>query len=221
MAIPRSPAVSIGTANAPQNEEDLDNPNIEETPPPDDTDSESHDTAALLAHALQAIQEMQAELNQKNNRIKALEARTFQSGPARELKIKKPDVFEGKISEYNTFISQCLLTFHMCPATYGNEDEDKILFIISYLGGAPRKWAIPILEDEDHPLRKDFKAFKSALDTMYADRNVKQKARDRLSLLKQTKSVTSYSAEFQQIVAPLKLNDDDDSKFSLFYNGLH
>src|SRR5579862_5621187 len=139
MAIPRSPAVNTVTANTPQNEEDLDNSNIEETPPPDDADSESHDTATLLAHALQAIQEIQAELNQKNKYIKALEARTSQPGLTRELKIKKPDVFEGKISEYNTFISQCLLTFHMCPATYGNEDEDKILFIISYLGGAPRK----------------------------------------------------------------------------------
>src|SRR5947207_11185900 len=55
---------------------------------------------------------------------------------------------------------------------------------------------------------------------MYVDRNLKQKARDKLSLLKQTKSVASYSAEFQQIIAPLNLKDDDDSKLSMFYTNL-
>jgi hypothetical protein len=53
---------------------------------------------------------------------------------------------------------------------------------------------------------------------MYVDRNLKQKALDKLGRLEQTKSVASYSAEFQHTVAPLNL--DDNSKQSLFYKGL-
>src|SRR5438046_2425818 len=55
---------------------------------------------------------------------------------------------------------------------------------------------------------------------MYVDRNLKQKIRDKLSLLKQTKSVASYSAEFQQIIISLNLKNDDNSKLSMFYTNL-
>ena len=63
----------------------------------------------------------------------------------------------------------------MHSITYDGDDKDldKIFIIISYLGGTPRKWAIPILENESHSLRKNFKTFKTALDTIYADHNLK------------------------------------------------
>ena len=53
---------------------------------------------------------------------------------------------------------------------------------------------------------------------MYADRNLKQKALDKLGRVNQTKSVAAYSAEFQHAIAPLNL--DDDSLQSNFYRGL-
>ncbi len=197
-----------------------------------DDDAHHDDPPDPPSHAdlLKAFNETRDELKRQRDVIRNLNASLAtlerrDPGPAshsREPKVRLPDVFEGKISEYNTFISQCLLIFHMYPTTYSgkDKDEDKILFVISYLGDTPRRWAIPILEDKNHPLRKNFPAFKKALDTMYADRNLKQKARDKLGLLKQTKSVAAYSAEFQQIIAPLDLMDDDDSKVSMFYTGL-
>src|SRR5947207_13254710 len=90
--------------------------------------------------------------------------------PAAEPKVNKPTEFSGKLSEYSTFISQCLLTFTMCPVAY-RKDEQKDLFVISYLAGTPRKWANRILQDSEHPYRKDFSAFKKALDAMYSDGN--------------------------------------------------
>src|SRR5213075_2174040 len=132
--------------------------------------------------------------------------------------VNKPAEFNGELSEYNTFISQCLLAFTMYPTAYG-EDKEKVLFVISYLTGTPRRWANRILLDPDHAYLKDFKAFKKALDSMYSDRNLKQKARDRLGQLEQTKSVTAYAAEFQEIVMPLDL--EDDSLMSIFYRGLN
>ena len=38
--------------------------------------------------------------------------------PAEQSKVNKPTEFTGKLSEYSTFISQCLLTFEMCPVAY-------------------------------------------------------------------------------------------------------
>jgi len=94
---------------------------------------------------------------------------------SREPKIKMPDIFDGKISEYNTFISQYFLIFRIYPIIYNddNKDLDKIFFIISYLDDTLRKWAILILENENHSLRKNFKTFKAALDTIYTDHNLK------------------------------------------------
>ena len=197
-----------------------------------EADDAQHDDASFYAELLEAFNETRAELKRQrlviqtlNTSLTALERRD--PGPAsqqssREPKVKMPDIFDGKVSEYNTFISQCLLIFRMHPIIYDDDDKDldKIFFIISYLGGIPRKWAIPILENENHSLRKNFKTFKTALDTIYTDRNLKQKVRDKLGLLKQTKSIASYSAEFQQIIASLDLKDDDDSKLSLFYTSL-
>src|SRR5947207_3082410 len=54
---------------------------------------------------------------------------------------------------------------------------------------------------------------------MYSDRNLNQKARDRLGKLAQTKSVAAYAAEFQEVVMHLDL--ENDSLMSMFYKGLN
>ena len=101
-------------------------------------------------------------------------------GPAsqqssREPKVKMLDIFDGKVFEYNIFISQYLLIFRMYSIIYdnNNKDLDKIFFIISYLDDIPRKWVIPILENENHSLRKNFKIFKIVLDIIYINHNLK------------------------------------------------
>ena len=226
MAIPRSPP--FGPESARTNLQTLDDPEDElpytgtpgtnlgdENPQrgSPETENSDHDSAEELIRLRQALQEAREVITTLRR------ARTVTPGTeiTREPKVNKPAEFDGKLSEYSKFISQCLLTFRMCPVSY-SVDEQKVLFVISYLTGTPRGWARPILEDESHPLRNDFPAFKKKLDTMYADRNLKQKARDRLGHLEQTKSVAAYSAEFQQNIAPLNL--DEDSKQSMFYKGL-
>ena len=199
---PQNPEESVDSLEPDQGEND------EETP------SDTEDYAIELARVRQA-------LKRANELIAALRAaNSFTPVPEvpREPKVNKPTPFGGKLSEYRTFLSQCLLTFEMCPSSF-KRPEQKVLFVISYLTGTPRDWAVEILNDENHPLRSDFAAFKKALDSLYADRNLKQKARDRLSNIAQTKSVAAYSAEFQQIIAPLNL--DPESKCSMFYKGLH
>ena len=79
-------------------------------------------------------------------------------------------------------------------------------------------WARDIAEDETHTLRRDYPAFKTALNNLYSDRNLKARNEDKLSALVQTKSAAAYAAEFQSLVDPL--NFCDNAKRYLFHKGL-
>ena len=135
----------------------------------------------------------------------------------RGVKIRQPTPFDGKVSEYLAFMSQCQLHFTMYPDSFVSA-ESKVLFVISFLIGNARSWATDILNQETHSLQKDYDSFKAALDILYLDRNLRHQARDKLSCLKQTKSAAAYSVEFQQIITPLKL--DNNAKCIFFYIGL-
>ena len=221
MAIPRSPAFGHNTPNPHDDPEDLDDPAGLRTPDPGRGNGSRQATPPPPPETPEAeLARIRQELQQARERIAILQ-RTSSVTPApktlREPRVNKPAEFSGKLSEYSTFISQCLLIFSMCPISYARA-EQKVLFVISYLAGTARGWARAILEDPNHPYRNNFDEFKKALDAMYADRNLKQRARDKLGHLEQTKSVASYSADFQNIIAPLNL--DDGSKQSMFYKGL-
>jgi len=218
MAVPRTP---VGTAATTQATAQTTAQATPEAVDDDDVESLNHESQDnVLARALEALEEARAEIRNQRAVIVNLErSRTHTPAvePIREPKVSTPDEFAGKISEYRTFMSQCLLNFAMSPSRYP-DDERKVLFVVSYLRGNARDWARPILDDEKHPYRNDFAAFKKVLDTLYLDRNLKHQARDKLSRLKQTKSAAAYSVEFQQIIAPLNLNDE--GKHILFYLGL-
>jgi Retrotransposon gag protein len=141
----------------------------------------------------------------------------YQPVHVREPKIPSPGEFHGKVSEYRNFIAQCSVTFVMCPHTY-NTDERKVLFIVSLLRGPAMTWAREITEDEAHPLRNNYPAFKLALDNLYLDRNYKALCEDKLCELRQEKSVAHYATEFKSLVSPLGFNDP--AKRCMFYRGL-
>ena len=188
-----------------------------ENPPQSDSEDppqpDPEDPVAELARVRQALY----EANQVIATLQRTASVTLDPASHCEPKVNKPTPFGGKLSEYHSFISQCMLTFTMCPFSY-TRDVQKVFFVISYLVDSARNWARPILEREDHPLRNSFPAFKAALDDIYADRNLLAKARDKLGYLKQTKSVAAYAAEFQYIASPLEL--DDNSQRTMFYKGL-
>jgi hypothetical protein len=137
--------------------------------------------------------------------------------PRLDPKVPKPPEFSGKVSEFRNFMSQCTLTFTMCPNTYVT-DEHKVLFIISLLRGNALTWARNIPETRNHPLRHDYPAFKKALTNLYLDRNLKLIAEGKLTRLRQTKSAAAYAVEFQSLVALLDL--DNEAMCLLFYEKL-
>src|SRR5437773_2864622 len=185
---------------------------------PRNDDSDTHDTPDPNRELLQQLAE---QLATANARIAALEAER-QQPPAdrtpKDPKLTPPPEFSGKISEYRNFIAQCTLTFTMCPNTYNN-DEKKVLFVISRLRGTALSWAREIAESENHPLCTHYLAFKTAMSDIYLDQNYRELCETKLNALRQTKSAAAYSVEFATLSAPLSLNDE--ALCLNFYRGLH
>lgn len=170
-------------------------------------------TSPALLAVLTNLQTQLAILIEENQRQR-MRIQELESRPIQHL---SPGEFHGKVSEYRNFIAQCSVTFVMCPHTY-NTDERKVLFIVSLLRGSAMTWAREILDDETHPLRNDYPAFKLALDNLYLDRNYKSLCEDKLCELRQEKSVAHYATEFKSLVSPLGFNDP--AKRCMFYRGL-
>jgi Ty3 transposon capsid-like protein len=135
----------------------------------------------------------------------------------RDPKVAPPDPFTGKVAEFQNFIAQCTLTLTLCPKTY-SRDEDRVLFVISRLRGTPLTWAHDIIFNPEHPLRKDYPAFKMALTNLYGDRAYEMECEDKIKRLEQTGSAVAYAQNFQTLMAPLGL--DKKSQCLMFFGGL-
>jgi hypothetical protein len=63
----------------------------------------------------------------------------------KDLKLDPPPEFDGKTSEYATFIRHCEFYFLNKPATFSSNDGNKVNFVISHLRSRPLIWAHSIL----------------------------------------------------------------------------
>ena len=82
----------------------------------------------INAEFLKLFHEIYIEFHKKNHVIESLN-REFHTIESR---INASSEFHGKILEYNTFISQCLLIFILCSHIY-LDLKQKILFVIIHL----------------------------------------------------------------------------------------
>ena len=174
---------------------------------PVDSHDES-DSPATLDPNRELMQQLAEQLATANARIAALEAERQQQPAAqdhqpKDPKLPPPSEFSGKISEFRNFMAQCTLTFTMYPNTY-NTDERKVLFVVSLLRSSERE----IAENENHLLRNDYTAFKTAISNVYLDQNYKELYQTKLDSLQQTRSAASYAVEFATLAAALTLNDE-------------
>src|SRR5271169_6446880 len=193
-------------------------------PPDDRTDpspsvdeptlEEYNDLVTAHREMLRRVQELEAT---QAEQVGSSHTSTGLQEHLRDPKVEPPPEFSGKISEFPNFMAACSLVFTLCPNTYSTH-ERKVLFVISRLRGMAMSWARTIAEDPNHPYRKDYPAFKTALSNLYSDRNLRARNEDKLSHLVQTKSAATYAAEFQSLVDPLEL--DDRAKCLLFHKSL-
>ena len=147
------------------------------------------------------------------------------------LKVQAPEVFEGKVGILDKFMIQLRLYYGFHPDQF-TADIDKILFACSYMRGVAFAWAEGYLTDYlEHPgthnaARSDetnrffqnFAGYETRLKTMFGDPNKVLVAERRLQEMRQTTSVSAYTAEFRKYQT--KVEWDDTALLSQFYRGL-
>ena len=134
----------------------------------------------------------------------------------KELKLPEPPEFDGKPSEYATFINHCDIYFRMRPVTF-DEDYIKVAYVISCCRGSPAEWGHSFIESSSLLLH-DYNEFKEQLALMYADKQRCKALRQKLTTLKQTGSASKFAAEFKATANILDI--DDESRIALFMAGL-
>src|SRR5271169_1456947 len=184
----------------------------EVTPPPPshspspDSESESLDDEANIETLRRAYRRLKRRHQCRRSRSRSPEP-----------KVSKPPEFTGKTSEFKSFMSLCSLTFTMQPRMY-RSDEKKVLFMIAQFRGDALFWARQIVDNPNHPLRRDYDAFIEALNNLYLDRNARTVASQKLLRLRQTGSVSSYATKFQSLAAIVEFGDN--SLRDMFYDKL-
>jgi len=119
--------------------------------------------------------------------------------PFKEPKIGEPPTFDGKTSEFPTFLQQCKLYIRMKPITFReHDDESRVAFILSRLRGVPAEWGQALLESNS-PLLTDYDLFLERLTALYLNRERRTQLEDKLARLKQTGSASAFVAEFSTL----------------------
>jgi len=213
---PRQAVVATTVAEPVQNVGDAPDPEILHHTEP---------TGSLpLSRPISPAEELRLLRNENNHLRRQLEQGMYRSPtaelaqpPRKEAKVSEPPEFTGRVSELQNFLMQCEIVFRLRASSFA-EDEIKVLYIIGRFREAAQNWAAPIGMDETHPLRHDYQAFKTELQTVFQDTTAQIDAMTRIGKLHQTRSAAEYGAEFSTLASLLQL--DEPSKRAFFYNGL-
>jgi hypothetical protein len=144
------------------------------------------------------------------------------------IKMKLPEPFTGKYGELQGFLTQ-LKIYHRRYENSFVLESDKVMHAGTLLQGDALAWFEPIMRDyldeDDASQDADTKAifrsfinFEIALKEVFGNPDEVREAERKLERIKQTKSASSYAAQFRQIVS--KLNWEDDALMTWFYRGL-
>lgn len=127
----------------------------------------------------------------------------------KEPKIGEPPTFDGKASEFHSFLQQAKLYIRMRHMTFPKDKgEFRVSYIISRLRSGPAEWGQALLESGS-PLLKDYDAFLAKFTSIYENKERRSQLEDRLARLKQVGSASAYSAEFSSLCAILSINPDN------------
>ena len=125
-------------------------------------------------------------------------------------RVKEPDVFKGRRSEVNAFITQCLLIFSLQPNRFP-DDDTKIRYELSLFREAPLAAVQPHLlkpSNEWPDWLRSLTRLHAYIRANYGDPDERGTAERKLQTLHQTGSATAYFAEFQQYSAVLGWPDE-------------
>ena len=159
------------------------------------------------------IAELQNTINQLMGQLMAT---PNEKRPTSKPKIATPEKFDGSHNDLWTFLTSVELycEYHEVP-----NDQEKILVTSTYMKGKAARWMQPYVKDflkdvkgkgtkdETQELFDNWDNFKKELGRIFGEIDEKKQAERAITRLKQTKSVSSYTAEFKQLQARIDWND--------------
>ena len=143
--------------------------------------------------------------------------------PQERMRLKEPERFSGKKpKQVRAFLMSCELVFGSMPHTYA-QDEQKIMYAVSYFTDAAQAWIEPYLSD---PTRRmpDFmyrwNEFREEFTLQFGEIRPEQFAESKLATLEMRSSdmVRDYAIEFNNLARDTQWNNP--SLTHQFYRGL-
>jgi hypothetical protein len=212
-----------GPSQAPENDVMLD---------ASDSDSEENPSATELrnlrrqAHIqAQQMVELQNMINQLASQLMATP--NERPSTTKKPKMAAPEKYDGSREELRTFLTKIDL---YCEFNEVPNDQDKILMASTYMKGKAANWMQPYVDDylldAEHRGTKDetrtmfasWTEFKQEMGRIFGEVDAKNQAEKRITHLRQTKSVSAYTAEFKQLQA--RIDWDDAALRTVFEAGL-
>ncbi|THH20972.1 hypothetical protein EUX98_g8483 [Antrodiella citrinella] len=136
-------------------------------------------------------------------------------------KLKDPDTFNGEdSSKLQPFLLQCGLQFAQRPWDFP-DDDDKIIYVISYLRGPAAEWFQAFfLDGTPAPWDGDFSAFCAEIQTNFGPHDPVGDAEDKIEScrMRDTERIAMYIVRFNQLAALTRW--DDAALAHRFYRGL-
>lgn len=200
----------------------------------DASDSEAEDTpsATELRHLRQQAQVQSRQMLEMQNMINQLASQLMatpneRSSTTKKPKMASPEKYDGSREELRTFLTNIDL---YCEFNEVPNDQEKILMASTYLKGKASNWMQPYVDDyltdirqhgtkeETRTMFASWTEFKQEMGRIFGEVDAKNQAEKRITHLKQTKSVSAYTAEFKQLQA--RIDWDDAALRTVFEAGL-
>jgi hypothetical protein len=131
------------------------------------------------------------------------------SATRKEPKITGPKAFSGKRTESQEFILKCETVFTAESVTYIN-NATKLAYAVNLLENEAYEWVKPALmadKDKKPGYIQTWIAFKKEFLKIFSDIDIQELSYQRLQVLKQTGSASTYANEFRRHSLNLSWND--------------
>ncbi|KAE8855500.1 hypothetical protein PTNB73_10157 [Pyrenophora teres f. teres] len=142
-------------------------------------------------------------------------------------KMATPEKYEGGRSELRAFLTNIDL---YCEYNKVPNDQEKILMASIHMKGKAASWMQPYVEDylrnpatggekkETQTLFSSWTDFKDEIGRIFGEVDAENQAEKAITRLKQTKSVSTYTAKFKQLQS--RIDWDDAALRTVFENSL-
>jgi len=193
-----------------------------ETPPSAETVRDLRRQANAQARQMTAMMET---INQLTAQLMATPNERTRAPP--KPKMATPEKYEGGRSELRAFLTNIDL---YCEYNEVPNDQEKILMASIHMKGKAASWMQPYVEDylcspttggerkETQNLFVSWINFKDEMGRIFGEVDAENQAEKAITRLKQTKSVSAYTAEFKQLQS--RIDWDDAALRTVFENGL-